>query len=134
MADQPSAEEIHFRILTEQHFSALLEGGLHVLRDRGAWTRLWAAIVTDGPKDPPTVDWTAEMVIVVALGMRPHGGYGMEIRSITGKGGELSIHAVETRHLDRAVLAVEFQPFQAIATARHDGDVRLLMEVVDKHE
>jgi hypothetical protein len=50
-----------------------------VIRDAEAWRKVWELINSPvSPKPPlPEIDFSREMVLVVALGTRPTGGYGI---------------------------------------------------------
>ncbi|WP_433153396.1 hypothetical protein ACQPZ8_20375 [Actinomadura nitritigenes] len=48
------------------------------------------------PPPSPEVDWSAGMVVLVALGFRPTMGYDLEIDRIGVRGSVLTVHAVET--------------------------------------
>ena len=53
-----------------------------VIRDNEAWRDMWKRIhypVSPSPPPLPEIDFSQEMVIVVALGARPSGGYGIII-------------------------------------------------------
>ena len=49
-----------------------------VIRDEAAWREVWAAIWRrHSPQPLPEVDFSQEMLVVVALGERPTGGFGI---------------------------------------------------------
>lgn len=64
-----------------------------VVRDEGAWREAWAAIWSNHSPTPPlpAVDFTREMIIVVALGERRSGGYSILIDSAAVSDGGLVI-------------------------------------------
>ena len=84
--------------LLAEPYSGLAEARREVVRDEAGWVRLWAEIhagVT--PKPPlPEVDFTSHMLIVVAIGTRSSGGYGVKVLSATVRGDELLVSVVET--------------------------------------
>ncbi len=46
------------------------------------WLKFWADHNDTDPKDIPSVDWTSEMVVVAAVGMRAEAGDSVEVRRI----------------------------------------------------
>ena len=49
-----------------------------VVRDEGAWREVWEVIWRQhSPQPLPEVDFSQEMLVVVALGERPTGGFGI---------------------------------------------------------
>jgi hypothetical protein len=64
-----------------------------VIRDPAAWTEVWAAVWLRHSPLPelPQVDFAREMLVVVALGERPTGGYGILVDSAAAKPGGLTI-------------------------------------------
>jgi hypothetical protein len=134
MSDRPSDEDIAFRTLVHDTGSALDEAGVHVVRDRDAWERLWSAMTANrSPSaDPPAVDWATEMAVVVALGTRMTTGHTVEITGLTRHDGVLRVHAVETRPGAGMLTGQALtHPLHAVATARRDGEARLLIDVTE---
>ena len=65
--------------------SGLTEPNRTAIRTAAAWADEWAAVVQDDRPTPPLpeVDLTKEMLILVALGERPTGGYSIFIDRVT---------------------------------------------------
>ena len=63
-----------------------------VLRERAAWQAAWARL-HEGMVAPalPTVDFTREMVVVLALGERSSGGYEVRFDGITASGANATV-------------------------------------------
>jgi hypothetical protein len=83
-------------ILAAAH-TGLAERRREVIRDQASWARLWSEIhagLTPAPPLPP-VDFAQHMLIAVALGTRPSGGFGVKVESVTTRGGRLEIAVVE---------------------------------------
>jgi hypothetical protein len=55
-----------------------------VIRDPTAWRALWDEVVAgiSPPQEPPLVDFSQSMVIVVAMGMQNTGGYEISIDDV----------------------------------------------------
>ncbi len=84
-------------ILAEAH-SGLPERRREVIRDEASWAQLWAEIhagSTPAPTPPP-VDFARHMLIAVALGTRPSGGFGVRVRSVASRGERLEVTVVES--------------------------------------
>jgi PrcB C-terminal len=64
-----------------------------VIRDANAWAELWSEL---GVGERPEVDFTRDMVIVVAAGQRPTGGHEITVDQVTQSDGNLTISVLET--------------------------------------
>ena len=63
-----------------------------VIRDANAWAQFWSEL---GAGERPEVDFTRDVVIVVAAGQRPTGGYEIAIDRVTQANRELTIEVIE---------------------------------------
>lgn len=63
-----------------------------VIRDANAWDQFWSEL---GVGDRPDVDFTSDVVVAVAAGQRPTGGYEIAIDRVDQADGELSVDVVE---------------------------------------
>lgn len=63
-----------------------------VIRDVNAWSQFWSEL---GVGERPNVDFTRDVVVAVAAGQRPTGGFEIAVDRITGTDGELSVEVVE---------------------------------------
>jgi hypothetical protein len=81
-----------------RHYSGMEQPGREVVRDAGAWTRLWVRLSASrgGTSPAPQVDFGREMALVAAMGRRSTGGYEIRIHSVQRQGDGLVVHAVET--------------------------------------
>ena len=69
-------------------------------------------------------DWSRNMLIAVALGSRPSGGYAVEIQSIEQDGERWLVHARETRPAPGSLQTqLVTAPFDCVSTRRFDGNV-----------
>ncbi len=85
-ADVPaSATPLPFVSVLKLQYSGLVEEVHEVLKSRADWANLWSAATSgfDPPRDVPTVDFRWKVVLVVALGRRPTGGYEVFFTAIT---------------------------------------------------
>jgi len=78
--------------------SGISERRREVIRDEASWARLWAEIHTGLTPAPPlpAVDFTRQMLIAVALGTRPSGGFAVKVRSIATRGDRLEVSVAES--------------------------------------
>ncbi len=63
-----------------------------VIRDANTWAEFWSEL---GVGDRPAVDFTRNVVVAVATGQRPTGGYEVAIDRVTQTDGELTVEVVE---------------------------------------
>jgi PrcB C-terminal len=64
-----------------------------IIRDANAWAAFWSEL---GVGDRPAVDFTRDMVVAVAAGQRPTGGYEIAVDRVRQVNGELTVEVVET--------------------------------------
>lgn len=64
-----------------------------VIRDANAWARFWAEL---GVGERPDIDFTQNLVVAVAAGQRPSGGYEIAVQRVSQTNGALSIEVQET--------------------------------------
>lgn len=97
-----------------------------VIRDANAWERAWKEHNSRMLPTPPlpAVDFTREMVLAVAPGERPTGGWGVRIASTRVENGRLRVEVHETRPPEGAVVPMVLsQPYELVKVPRFDGDV-----------
>lgn len=72
-----------------------------VIRDEGAWYRLWAEHASEMNRValPPAVSFTNEMVVALALGQRPTGGYLVEVVDVELRGRTVRVLVGERKPL-----------------------------------
>lgn len=96
-APDPPGTPVPVARLRSEPFSYTFSSGLTdpqrlVIRDQVAWAAVWAAMWPDGSAQPlPQVDFAREVLVVVALGQRPTGGYGILVDSATATPSGLSV-------------------------------------------
>jgi hypothetical protein len=64
-----------------------------VIRDANSWAEFWSEL---GTGDRPDVDFTKAVVVAVAAGERPSGGYEIAVDRVSQVDGELTVQVVET--------------------------------------
>ncbi len=98
-----------------------------VVRDETSWQALWARINSGGSPVPPVpvIDFSQEMLVVVALGARSTGGYGIHVDGANES--ENAGVAVTVRSISpgpRCATTQAFtQPVDIARVPRRDGSV-----------
>ena len=64
-----------------------------VIRDANSWAEFWSEL---GTGDRPDVDFTKAVVVAVAAGQRPSGGYDIAVDHVSQTDGELAVEVIET--------------------------------------
>lgn len=88
-----SARDLEVRRIGQWAHTGIGEARRMVIRDADGFAQLWSEL---GAGDRPDVDFTRNVVVVVAAGQRPTGGYGIAIDQVTQADGQLTIQVVET--------------------------------------
>ena len=100
-----------------------------VVRDPVAWQSLWTQLYERRSPVPPVpaVDFSREMLVVAALGVRSSGGYVILIDGASGEGSNVTV-AVRSISPGQgcAVTGALTQPVDIARLPRRDGDVRFL--------
>ena len=84
--------------LFESSVTGVMERRRTVIRSSEDWTAAWRELTaTIVPRDPaPELDFGVTSVVLVAMGSRPTGGYGIEITSVTAGDDTLYVTVRET--------------------------------------
>ena len=69
------------------------EARRQVIRDANAWANFWSEL---GVGERPAIDFTRDLVIAVAAGQRPTGGYEIAVDHVRQSNEELTVEVVET--------------------------------------
>jgi uncharacterized membrane protein len=110
--------------LVQGDSSRLVEPRQFVVRDRGAFTAVWAAHA--GPdSSPPPVDFDTRMVVAVFAGERPTPGYEITITG-TRRDGPALVVIVTERSPDPTLISAQIitSPFHIVTLPRDDGEIR----------
>lgn len=113
-----SPHKLTWRTLSRGLTSGISEPAQQVIRDEGTYLRLWAQHAADIPRVglPPAVDFQREMVVVVALGSRPTGGYLVEVVDAELRRRQLRLLVGETQPQPGTFqIQQTTQPYQIIA-------------------
>ena len=80
-----AARAAELAVLPYRFHSGLTERERIVVRDQVSWAALWTRIVASHRPPParPAVDFDDEMLVVVSMGARPTGGYGIYIDGLS---------------------------------------------------
>ncbi len=121
-----SGHKLSWRTLSRGLTSGLGQPRRDVVRGEVEFLKLWAEHAADvnRPALPPVVDFEKEMVVVVAMGNRPTGGYLTEVVDVELKGRTLKVLVAE-RAPTPGVIQVqrETQPFQFVVLPAVSGRV-----------
>ena len=92
------AETLPVRSLVKAAFSGIQDPKHEVIKDKAAWEAVWARHVanTKGAVPRPEVDFSKDMVILVAMGRQNTGGYSIQVSSVQTKGDTLEIAVTRT--------------------------------------
>jgi hypothetical protein len=115
-SDAGDTEHAFETVLAEAH-SGLTERRRGVVRDDAGWARLWAEIQAGVTPVPPRipVDFARHMLIVVAAGTRPSGGYSIKVRSVATRGERLEVAVLETCPAPGAMVSMGLtQPVEVV--------------------
>lgn len=130
-----SGHKLTWRTLSRGVSSGLVEERREVVRDEAAFLRLWAEHSAELRQLalPPEVDFGREMVLVVAMGRRPTGGYLAEVVDIELRGRTVKVLVQERKPVPGTVqVQFETQPYQFVVMPAVVGRVefRSVREVV----
>jgi hypothetical protein len=110
-----------FETVVSAFHSGISEKRREIVRDQASWTRLWAEIhAGQTPAEPaPTVDFSQHMLVAVALGTRPTGGFAVKVRGVATRGDRLEVAVLETCPPPGAmVTAALTQPVEVVRVSR----------------
>jgi hypothetical protein len=87
-----------FETILDEAYSGLSEPLREVVRDEEAWARLWERVYAGvTPRPPrPAVDFSRHMLIAVATGTRPTGGFDVAVRAVAVRDAVLEVEVVST--------------------------------------
>jgi hypothetical protein len=87
-----AARTLELRRIGQWTRTGISEARRLVIRDANAWDQFWSELAVG---DRPAVDFTRDVVVVVAAGQRSSGGHEIAVDRVTQKDGELSVEVVE---------------------------------------
>jgi hypothetical protein len=92
-ASYGSGEGLVLRRIGQWTRTGIGESRRLVIRDANTWSEFWSEL---GVGDRPDVDFTKNVVVAVAAGERPTGGYEIAVDRVLQANGELTVEVVET--------------------------------------
>lgn len=118
-------QHIAFRELARSQFSSHERPELLVFRSVEDWS-LHRALMHREPGLLAGLDWSAQMVLEVTLGVRRSGGFSVRVVGVEREGEQLWVRAAEdSPRPESARAAVMTRPSVYILTAPHDGPIAL---------
>lgn len=115
-------------LLTFRYYSGLTQRERMVVRTEEEWARLWERITqrVSPPIPRPSVDFSREMVLVVAMGERPTGGYTIVVEGIVQADRHLHAMIRESSPDGCGVTGALTQPIDVVRVPRRDGGVSFI--------
>jgi PrcB C-terminal len=90
-----------------------------VIREANTWDQFWSEL---GVGERPSVDFTRDVVVAVAAGQRPTGGYEIAVNRITQTNGELTVEVVERTPSPNCVTTASLtQPVDVVVVPAADA-------------
>jgi hypothetical protein len=117
----PADADHPFETLLSTVHSGLAEPRREVVRNQAAWSRLWADIHAGETPPParPEVDFERSMLIAVASGTRPSGGFAIKVRRVASHAGTLEVLVLETCPAPGAMTSAELtRPVEVVRVPR----------------
>lgn len=97
--DQSDSEPPAYAVIEQGNQSGFKdnETRLRVVTDSASWQEFWHehTRISSEPPEPPAVNFTDRFVAAVFLGMRPSGGYGINVTGVVVEDGRYRIHYEE---------------------------------------
>ncbi len=122
-----SSDPISFETVLNSQYSGIRTPRRAVIRDAEQWRAfIREATNVDGtnPAAPAEVDFTREMVIVAAMGMRRSGGYSIAIENIFSAAGKLLVVVREVSPKTASMTTQALTaPLMAVRVARSNDPV-----------
>jgi hypothetical protein len=92
------ADNLPVRSLVKSAFSGIQDPKQEVIKDKAAWDAAWTRHLanTKGGISQPEVDFSKEMVILVAMGRQNSGGYSIQVSTVEKTIDKLQITVTRT--------------------------------------
>lgn len=88
-----NSTNLEIRRVGQWSHTGIREARRMIIQDANAWAEFWSEL---GVGDRPAVDFTRDVVIAVAAGQRPSGGYEIAVTRVSQANGELRAEVRET--------------------------------------
>lgn len=121
----PGSVRLESRMLVQHlgNYSPYHERDRLLIHDADTWEQHWSQIIGDGTP-APAVDFSREMIVLAAMGMRNTGGYEIEVEGVFEHADGLYVQVRETRAGSSCgVPSVQTAPVMAVAVPLTDGPV-----------
>lgn len=110
-----NAGSLDIRRIGQWTHTGIGEARRMVIRDANTWAEFWSEL---GAGDRPDVDFTRNVVVAVAAGQRPTGGYEVAVDRVSQADGELRIDVVErTPGPNCVTTSAQTQPVDVVVVA-----------------
>jgi PrcB C-terminal len=121
------------RVQPPAYYSAFQTPARLLIKDAASWASAWDQIAGHASLLPPlpAVDFSTEMVIVLAMGSKPSSGYGIAITAVArDQTGALFVAATETSPAakDCGLLTVITSPVDFVIIPRSDANVSVVSQ------
>ena len=122
------ARKVAFQTIDQRGIPGQTGGEIRqVARDESSWRSLWASLREGGgdvlPEEPPAVDFTREMAIVVAMPTQSCVSK-VTVQTVIRQGNGAVVNLLEAPASPECRCIVASRPFHAVRVPRIDGDVR----------
>jgi hypothetical protein len=92
-AEYGAGNDLDLRRIGQWTRTGIGEARRLIIRDANAWAQFWSEL---GVGERPAIDFTRDLVIAVAAGQRPTGGYEIAVQRVFQRDGELVAEVLET--------------------------------------
>jgi hypothetical protein len=123
-ATQIAAEQV--RALVKEYSSGVTAPARDVIRSSQKWSDFWTQVYANRSPVPalPAVNFNDKVVVAVAQGQKPSGGYSVDIAELYRRGDALYVVVKETKPgRTCGTTAALTQPVHAVEIPRTDGNV-----------
>lgn len=117
------AENLPIRSLAKSAFSGIQDPKQEVIKDKAAYDALWTRHLANakGAVTQPDVDFSKEMVILVAMGRQNTGGYAIQVSGVEVSGDKVKVTVTRTTPPPGAMaLQALTAPVHIVAVPRSD--------------
>lgn len=114
--------------LLTQQASAYRDEAELVVRDAGTWRETWRALHGGVAAAPaPSIDFSREMVIVVALGLRNTGGFSVKVDAVVAEGTGAVVRYTATSPGPECITSQSTTaPLDVVRVPRAVGEIRFV--------
>jgi hypothetical protein len=117
---------IEFEVVVDEAMCGIETPRRKVIRDEAAWAELWSEIhrTVEPVPERPEVDFSRQMLIVVAMGTRRSGGFDISVRDIRAIEDGLEVAVQESEPATGAMVGMSLtQPVEVVRVERTAREV-----------